>query len=363
MKTKFNFFIFISLILVFSLSCDKKISKNRYKKFRKDFVILKQSNKKRVFSNNLLVLIKEVKFRNLKEEIYLPSYVAFDSSNNIYIFDRKRYKIHKLLFKKGFSKLEQKIFQNKSLRGKGPGEISRLLDFKIYNKRLYLLDEGTNTLIVYSDKGELMKNIKVKENRTLLFRKFTFSGDDPILCVYGNKDLFYRIDLNGKIIKSFGSYVDKNYSENILYHQYSVSKPVNNKCFYYLPLYLGFVGLYENGELKFVKETMDGRRFPTFIQEEIDGALVTRMKGVGFRTVSKYAITKKIILIKSLDMEKKVAYWDFYTVKNFNYIISIKNPPVSYCFDINGNYLVSANEDGIKIFNIESIIKRASQNL
>ena len=124
-------------------------------------------------------------------------------------------------------------------------------------------------------------------------------------------------------------------------------------------MYLGIVGCYDGDRLLYVKETIDGQRFPEFLKENINGAIVTRMKGVGIRTVHKHAITQDLILIKSSDMIRRIYYWDFYKVKNFDYMFSIKNPPISNDFDINENYLVNVNENGIKIFDIELIIKRS----
>ena len=352
MKRKFVYFLIISILLIITLSCKNKNSKDKIKKSQLKYKILKHQKKKRIFFKNSLQLKKEIKFNSLKEEIYFPIGIRVQSLRSIYIFDGKAYKLHKLSLNEDFSKIKQTVFSGKSIRGKGPGEVSRLLDFKIYKNRIYLLDGGTNSLIIYSENGSLVKTLKVKNNRGLVFMKFTFFNDVPLLCVYGMGDLFYLINYKGEVLKSFGGYIDKRYSENILYHQYSVSLPFHKKYFYYLPLYLGFVGIYENEKLKFVKETIGGERFPEFIQEEINGAIVTKMKGLGFRTASKYALGENFVVIKSIDMEKKIAYWDFYTIDSFDYLFSIKNPPLSYDFDAKKDYIVSVNEEGVKIFKI-----------
>ncbi len=317
---------------------------------------LKQSKQQRIFLKKSLILKKRIEFKDLKEDIYVPVEIEFDSKRNVYIFDNKTSKIHKIEFKNDFSDYNDFVFLNKSLRGKGPGEVSRLLDFKVFNNRVYLLDGGTNSLIIYSDKGELIKNIKAQTKG--LFSKFTFLNNNPLLCVYGSNHLFYQVDENGKIFKSFGKYIDSNYKDNVLYHQYSVSKPIESDSFYYMPLYLGFVGLYKGDKLKFVKETIDGRKFPKFVKEEIGGAIVTRLKGLRFMTVCEYSTTNKFILIKSYNMEKEEVYWDFYKIKDFDYMFSIENPPSAYDFDIIDYYLVTSNDDFIEIYDIQSIIDR-----
>ena len=350
------FLIFASCLFFY---CDRSNKDVKDKGSKMKYVFLKQSKKQRIFLRNSLVLKKEIKFGDLKEEIYSPIEIEFDSKKDIYIFDGKTGKIHKIEFGKDFSDYNDFVFLNRSLKGKGPGEVSRLLDFKVYNHRVYLLDGGANSLIIYSDNGRLIKHIKVQtRGDVLLFSKFTFLNNKPLLCVYSSKKLFYQIDESGKILKSFGKYIDKSYPDNVLYHQYSVSKPIESDGFYYMPLYLGFVGFYKGNNLEFVKETMDGRRFPRFLKEEIGGAIVTRLKGARFMTVSAYATTKKLILIKSVNMKSEEVYWDFYKIKDFDYMFSIKNPPPSYDFDTIDNYLVISSEDSLKIFDISSIVKR-----
>lgn len=358
MKNRPIIYITILFWMFTFFSCNQKTSKNDFKGHSRKLPILKQDKKKRIFLNNSLLLVKEILSKDLNPELYFPTDVGFDSSKNLYIYDRPVKTIHKLSNKREFSELNHVVFMNRSISGRGPGEVTRLLDFKVYKSHVYLLDEGSNTLIIYSDKGVLIKNLKIRANKPIIFSKFTFFADNPILCTYGSNDLFYQIDNNGRIIKSFGRYIDSNHSDNILYHQFSVSKPIEQKYFFYLPLYLGIVGFYDGDQLQYVKETIDGRRFPEFLKEQIDGSIITRMKGMGSYTVHKYAITQDFILIKSSDLEKRVYYWDFYELKNFNYMFSIKNPPISNDFDIKENYLVSVNEDGIKIFNIELIIKK-----
>jgi len=79
------------------------------------------------------------------------------------------------------------------------------------------------------------------------------------------------------------------------------------------------------------------------------------MKGLPFWTVSKFTQNKDFILIKAVDMEKRIAYWDIYSINNFDYLFSIKNPPKSYDFDVSENILVSVNESELKIFSIKRL--------
>ena len=334
------------------------MSEQNIKESTKDLLILKQTMKKRVFHHGLLALVKETPFEELNPKIFFPTVVCFDSSMNIYIYDNPVRKIHKLSHKQQFTEFSHIVFKNRSIKGRGPGEVSRLLDFKVYKNRIYLLDEASNTLIIYSDKGSLIKQIKIKSNKTILLRKLTFSAEMPVLCTYGMHDLFYRCNYKGEIQESFGKYIDRNHMDNILYHQFYVSGPINRTKFFYFPLYLGFVGFYEGNQLLYSKETIDGRQFPEVLREKRSYGIVKKMKGMAFRTVSKYAINQHFVLIKTSNMVKKINYWDIYKMGNFDYLFSIKNPPDSNDFDMIRNYLVSVNENGVKIFDIKAVIDK-----
>lgn len=313
--------------------------------------VLKQSKTKRIFRDDLMVLVKEIPFKDLKSEIFRPTEVNFDSDKNIYIFDSAETKIHKLYNKGNFSGFTQSVFKNRSLKGQGPGEVGRLADFKVYKKRVYLLDGISNSLIVYSDNGELIKTFKHMSVGSVMFQKFTFLNDNPLMCAYRKEDIFFLLGDEGKVKSSFGRYIYNKYPDNVLYHQYYVSKPVNGR-YYYFPLSLGIAGSYNANKLEYAKETIDGRQFPEF--KKIGNA--TMLKSTLW-TVYKYAVNKDLLLIKSFDIKKKTKNWDFYKFDNFDYIFSVKNPPKSSSFDIKDNYLVSVSEDGVKIYDISPIIK------
>jgi hypothetical protein len=246
------------------------------------------------------------------------------------------------------------LIGKRSIEGQGPGEISKVSDIKFFKDKIYFIDAGSNLIKIFNQNGKHHKDIRII-GTNLLFRKISFIGDNLLLGVFGVDDMFSECTMNGVLIRKFGEYIDKNYQRNMIYHQYRLSQPFESTKFYYLPLFLGFVGLYDKGELVFAKETIDGEKKPRVLVERTNHSVTKRMKGVPFRTVSKSALNKDFILIKAIDMEKKIAYWDIYSINDFDYLFSIKNPPKSYDFDISGNILVSVSESDLKIFSIKKL--------
>ena len=322
--------------------------------------ILTQKTSKRQFSSNTLELITQINFETLDKPPFRPGYLAFDEKGALYTVDFSDFYIHKFSPFKEWMQFKHSYF-GKGI-GQGPGELSRVLDFKIFKYEIYLVDEGTGSIEVYSTDGTYKKRIKLSNH--LIPRKITLQDDKIIVESSAmNEPLLFVYDLSGNLIFAFGKLINKTNKKNPIYEDNALSDSFSGNCFYYLPRFLGFVGMYRGDKLVMARETIDGleagkKNVP------IDK---TVMKGVRAQTVSKkyetvllHALHKDFILIKAYDYEQKKSFWDIYTLSEFDYLMSIVNPPKSQYFAIHGNYLAALAEteigSEIRIFDMTKLI-------
>ncbi|MGQ9800650.1 MAG: hypothetical protein ACUVRL_03165 [Candidatus Saccharicenans sp.] len=133
-------------------------------------------------------------------------------------------------------------------------------------------------------------------------------------------------------------------------------------------VFFGFVALYRDNNLIIAKETIDGL-LKGRENEAVDKVLT---KGVSAQTVKKkyeivydFSLYENFILIRAYDYENKKSFLDLYGSKNFDYLLSIKNPP-----GIWGSFAISEwifavlieTDTGskVQIYDINKVIKEAS---
>ena len=322
--------------------------------------ILPQRNRIRKFSSNTLELIKEINFENLEKPPYRPTYLLFDEQGALYTVDFSEFYIHKFLPSSGWKNFKHFYFGKG--KGQGPGELSRVLDFKVFRGELYLADEGTGSIEVYSTEGMYKKRITLSNN--LIPRKITLQDGKIIVeSLTLNAPLFYVYDLSGNMIYSFGELINKTSRENFVYQDNTLSDSFSGNCFYYLPRFLGFVVLYQGDKLTLAKETIDGintgkKNIP--VKKTIMEGVVVQTVSKKIETVSLHALHEDFILIKTYDYEKKKTFWDIYTINDFNYQISIKNPPLSKEVAIHKDYIavLTDTETGseIRLFDMTKVL-------
>jgi hypothetical protein len=326
--------------------------------------ILSQRRSERTFSSSTPELIGEINFVNLEKPPYRPTYLRFDGEGALYTVDFSEFIVHK------FSPSSDGSFEHSFFgkgRGQGPGELSRVLDFKIFEDLIYLADEGTGSIEVYANDGTYIRRIVL--NNQLIPRRITLQEGRIIVgSLNPNGPSFFVYDLAGNMIFSFGQPIDKTSTENYVYQDNAISDSFSENCFYYLPRFLGFVGLYQGERLVMAKETVDGIR----IGKKNIPIKKTIMKGVSAQTVSKkyetvllHALHKDFILIKTYDYEKKKPFWDIYSLGDFDYRLSVKNPPISLEFAIHGNYLAVLTDtetySGIRIYDMNKVIEETRE--
>jgi hypothetical protein len=324
--------------------------------------ILPQEKKKRQFSESEPVLIKEINLDELKNPPYGVGSLKFDQNGSLFILDYRQGLIYKFTFSPDWKNFQHSFF-GKGI-GQGPGEVSQVTDFKIFNGDIYVVDEGKGAIEIYTTDGAYKTSLKM---RNLVPTRLTVLKDSLVMEALVSADhLFYLFDLSGNFKSSFGEYIEQREKENNVYQDNSLSESFSEKYFYYLPRLFGFVALYDGDKLVMVKETIDGikkgsRNMP--VVENIKGIIV-RKADRKFQTVSEYSLSDKYLLIRAYDYEEKESYWDIYEAKTFDYLLSVKNEPSASYFALYGNVIAALleTEEGnkLQIYDLGQVLKEAS---
>ncbi len=360
------FILTLSFLMIFF--CSKENGKDIIKEIKKDEMsngkvgILKQKIKDRRYSRNKMKKTVRVDFSKLEEKkmIYSPNKLLLDTKGNLYIIDffSGQYVFHKFIpVSKSYDKFNHVLFSPP--KGLGPEDVSRMLDVKMFNDKLYISDDGTQSIKVFNLNGKFLKTIVVFTNGKKYFGYFSFLKNSLIVenyYYYGDEEKFALCDVEGKSIKTFGSDIDKKHKDNRIYHDNYLSQGFEDNEYYYLPCYLGFVTKYKNDKVIFTKETIDGLQDVIVIKKETKfGPLRKIIKKI--YTVLDYYIFGDYILIKSYNYKDKKSIWDIYTLNNFDYLLTISDKPYSYVVGIYKNHLISACEKELVIYDISDLLK------
>jgi len=326
--------------------------------------ILPQKDNRREISSAEPVLVSEFDLDRIDNPPFHPIESRFDENGRLYAFDIKQGLIHKFYWSPDWKKLNHSAF-GKGL-GQGPGEVTRLLDFKIFKNELYLLDEGKGAIEVYSTDGNYIRSIR--PDNGYVPKKFTVNDNYMIIeTLVPAQHLFYAYDLSGKFKFAFGEFIEKNSLENTVYQDNRLSECFSGDSFLYLPRFFGFMALYENNKLVVVKETIDGlsaakNNLPQ--QKSVAMGISAWVVQRSVETVYQYSIYDKILLVRAYDYKKEMSNWDIYDLKSLDYLITVKNRPRCNSFALYKDKVavLSETDTGFKlqIYDIGNILKEVA---
>jgi len=170
--------------------------------------------------------------------------------------------------------------------------------------------------------------------------------------------LFSLCDENGRVIDSFGSHYNQNWTSIVL-HDGQTSNVFSSRRFYFFPLYLGFVYLYNEGKLVFRKETIDGLRNME-IRESPD-AIKNAKK---YMTTRFFAIGSDYIVVVARDKKGKndyKYYWDVYRLNDFAYLFSLKEPPTTFDIVISKNFLICLDDETLAVYGLNDFLLKVRE--
>ena len=210
----FTILILTTSLIVSGYSQTRKTIKHNYNKI----TIIHQKTHKRMYCKNTPILLYKLAFDStmIDSIIYRPTFCKFDKYGNIYVMDYSTFYIHKFSPVKNSHRYIHTYFGRG--KGKGPGEFVNPTDFKIHNNKIYIADPSNGCIAVYSTEGKFIKWITLSDHRVPQ-RLAIVNGQlivEPEVHTQG--DLFYIYDYSGKLVSSFGSYIDKTNINNGIYH-------------------------------------------------------------------------------------------------------------------------------------------------
>ena len=356
--------VVITLFTIFLLITCSKDEKNTIQKnlSHNEMIthkVIEQNKKKRKFITASFDSIISINLEKLDSMVYRPSFCRFDKEKNIYLIDYSTLLIHKFSAEKHQTVYTHTVFGNG--KGQGPGELINPTDFKIYKGKIFIVDPQTGCIEVYSTEGDYLKRITVEARADKIVPQRLVVFNDKKLLIerrgYPTEALFYFCDYNGNIINGFGSYIDNSHLNTAIYHDNKLTELIDGSYFYYLPYYLGFVGLYKEDSLLFAKATIDGVQKPQVITKEIMKGILGKKLSKKIETAVRYSINQdyNYIIIQAYHRENKKFFFDVYNLKSFDYIFSLNNFPKIKSFDIKGNFLVGVYHNKLTIFNINKL--------
>jgi hypothetical protein len=361
-RKKYYKLITLAIVILSLIGCSKKDPQSMIKKVEKlgySKEIQSQESKKRILSQSCLQLIQKIELDRLDVPITYASDIENDPQGNVYILDFKYVRIHKISSNDGYKTFNQKVFGNG--RGQGPGEFTRITDFKVREDKVYIANKGSLSILIYSTEGKYLREVHINHEKKKPIYKFTFYKTGFLAWSnYKPGNIFHILNSNGEVEKSFGDFIDKSVPWSVLYHDSSISAPISDDTFYFFPYYLGYAVKYRGDKFLFCKETIDGLKTPLpKIKKMVDKSIVISLGKKRFSTVQTNAINSEFILIKASDRHKKISYWDLYTVDDFDYILTLRVNPWSYDYTFFKNYLFVVDKDYLSVYKTELLFKEA----
>jgi len=345
-------------ILILMISCISIASWGGEQKGKKinNIIVKSQKDKKRIYFKVVPKLIKRIIFEtSLDSTIYRPDFCKCDKSGNVYVMDYSTFYIHKFSLVNGTNNYTHTYFGNG--KGKGPGEFVNPTDFDIYNDNIYITDPSNGCIEIYSTKGKYLERITLNNN--IIPQRIEMLDGKMLVTSqrYNGKELFYFYSYDGDYIESFGEYIDKTNLNNGVYHDYDIIR-ISSNSFCYMPYYLGFMGFYRDGNLQFVRTTIDGLKEVKSVHKEVvKGLYVTKIEKE-FETAAESTCNGEYLLLKAVDIKNDKNYFDLYDINSLKYVKSINGlPPDIYSFSLNGKLLAAIDNYNLYIYDLEKILK------
>lgn len=247
--------------------------------------------------------------------------------------------------------------------GEGPGEFKYPVSCAVKNDSLYVLDAGKSKMIIYRVDGRFIREYNVTQAPPRGYN-FGIIDNGTIAISLLNKDNPLHLLSNGKIVYSFGQYMD-NKSEIGKIRNGQRHVGIINDYIVSLPEAETFVELFDNkgncvskfdlSKIEQVKNVI--RYYKNRIAEEKDPAAVyvyfmgiSVYKNFVYLLLNNLTDKKKFASLIVLELKgKELSLKNFYALVDSNG----KEINLSHALSANNENIIIANRSGLHVFNLK----------
>ncbi len=309
--------------------------------------IVKQKQRKRIYFADSLRLYKKI---DLSESVFKPGRGGLYGPEVFFFIDNSTQLIHSY----NYITDSMSVFGNG--HGEGPGEILAVMDFKIKDDKIFIVDPYRLCVIQYSTDGQFID--EWRPAGTTQPNKIIFCRENITIqkALFGEGYLYHTYDTARKLLRSYGKYIDETRPYNPIYHDSNVLQ-VSDHAFYHIPLYLGLAGLYEDGRLTMIRTTIDGQKNPGIITSILDDDTQVTKLDWSYHTARENAVNKNFIINKAFDVKKHKFYYDVYSIADFTYMGTLGNIASMRYFYMNEKYLVGVDDFCLYVYHLTDTLE------
>ena len=333
LKMKKILFFFLSVVLLLA-SCQQKEQSN--KENSKGFSIGEQKTNKRNFSPIKLEELKTLYYKENK--VFNPIAIRVDEQNNIYLHDFADQKIKQIK--------DEKIIEYGEGKGKGPKEFMNIVDFRIKNGTIYIVDNILNKIALFKKDGDFLKVFKSETylNRIEILSNNIVSLANPT----SSNKYFLLFDMDFKLIQPFADRLDGHFEpvKRLFYSTGSLTSDKNNTIYFGFRYYGALLSYNINTNGYTVMRTIDETDFPVIKMNKNGIAAAPRNVPIPCRNIA-FDNDKLFVYTNAGEdiYKKKIYVIDVYNANNITYLYSIKLPFKLYRLTIKNNRLYGIDKE------------------
>jgi hypothetical protein len=320
--------------------------------------IIIQNSVNRIYLTISLPLISEIDLAETEPPLFKPEFLQADDRGFVYTLSWRNYRIYKFSLGRDFKKKDLVVFGRG--RGQGPGELSQPMDLKVLGEKIYISDQNTGALEIYSTSGAYIKRVTFYDKKREVSPERIVPMEGGLVIHTLRKKpgmLFALCDESGSVICNFGSHYNQRFTSMVLLDG-QTSKVFSTRKFYFFPLYLGFTYLFDEKKMIFMRETIDGLR-----NMDVKETDISIEKARTYLTAISFAIGRDFIIVRTRDREKKKSDWDVYRLDDFEYLFSLKGFPPSTRMAIVNNYLIGLDLEKLTVYRLDDLLLHVKKAL
>lgn len=282
--------------------------------------------------------------------LHAPVAVKVDSRGHVYVVDGADWTV------KQFSPEGRFVRSYGNGGGRGPGELASITDLEFgRDGRLWVADESARRIHLFSPGGELLRSVPTE------VAPYRLAGFGPgrmvTLMLVGSDHLFGVIDRQGRLVESFGEFLDRQREHGFALDGFL--SPDGRGGFVYAGLYAGILAAYSGkGELRYLKSTIGGLAPPRLFRDAQGKRWVDREAPISALSLSVSG--DAIHLVSSFDSgARRLGVLDTYALADGSYLHSRRTPEGCAHAAVHGEHLFTLGEIDVTQWKIGSSLRRS----